>query len=54
MSGTADDVTRQLETFAALGVQHVQLTFLDFPDPTGMELFLSDVLPRFARITQAG
>jgi len=52
LSGTADDVTRQLETFAALGVQHVQLTFLDFPDPTGLELFLGDVLPRFSPITQ--
>jgi alkanesulfonate monooxygenase SsuD/methylene tetrahydromethanopterin reductase-like flavin-dependent oxidoreductase (luciferase family) len=52
VSGTADDVTRQLEAFAALGVRHVQLSFLDFPDPTGLELFLGDVLPRFGRITQ--
>jgi alkanesulfonate monooxygenase SsuD/methylene tetrahydromethanopterin reductase-like flavin-dependent oxidoreductase (luciferase family) len=52
LSGTPDDVTRQLEAFAALGVQHVQLSFLDFPNPRGLELFLSDVLPRFSRITQ--
>jgi alkanesulfonate monooxygenase SsuD/methylene tetrahydromethanopterin reductase-like flavin-dependent oxidoreductase (luciferase family) len=52
VSGTPDDVTRQLAAFAALGVQHVQLSFLDFPDPSGLELFLGDVLPRFSRITQ--
>jgi len=52
VSGTPDQVTRQLETFAGLGVQHVQLSFLDFPDPTGLELFLSDVLPRFSRLSQ--
>ncbi|MDQ6675099.1 MAG: LLM class flavin-dependent oxidoreductase [Chloroflexota bacterium] len=52
VTGTPDGVTRQLETFAALGVQHVQLSFLDFPDPSGLELFLGHVLPRFSRITQ--
>jgi alkanesulfonate monooxygenase SsuD/methylene tetrahydromethanopterin reductase-like flavin-dependent oxidoreductase (luciferase family) len=52
LSGTPDEVTRQLEAFAALGVQHVQLSFLDFPDASGLELFLGDVLPRFSRITQ--
>jgi alkanesulfonate monooxygenase SsuD/methylene tetrahydromethanopterin reductase-like flavin-dependent oxidoreductase (luciferase family) len=52
LSGTPDEVTGQLETFAALGVRHVQLSFLDFPDPSGFEAFVADVLPRFRRITQ--
>jgi alkanesulfonate monooxygenase SsuD/methylene tetrahydromethanopterin reductase-like flavin-dependent oxidoreductase (luciferase family) len=52
VSGTPDQVTRHLESFAALGVQHIQLSFLDFPNPTGFELFLSEVLPRFSPVTQ--
>lgn len=54
VSGSPDQVTQQLEQFAALGVQHVQLTFTDFPRLEGMRLFLSDVLPRFRRIGQRG
>ena len=52
LNGTPDDVTQQLEEFAALGVQHVQLTFMDFPRSEGLDLFLSEVLPRFTRVTQ--
>lgn len=52
VSGTPDAVTRQLEAFAGLGVQHVQLSFLDFPESNGLELFLGEVLPRFTRISQ--
>jgi alkanesulfonate monooxygenase SsuD/methylene tetrahydromethanopterin reductase-like flavin-dependent oxidoreductase (luciferase family) len=52
VSGSPDDVTRQLEEFAALGVRHMQISFLDFPDPTGFDLFLNAVLPRFGRLTQ--
>jgi alkanesulfonate monooxygenase SsuD/methylene tetrahydromethanopterin reductase-like flavin-dependent oxidoreductase (luciferase family) len=54
LNGTPDDVTRQLEEFAALGVRHVQLSFMDFPSGEGLDLFLSDVLPRFSRVTQRG
>jgi len=52
VSGGPDDVARQLEAFAALGVRHVQLSFLDFPRSEGIDLFLSEVLPRFTRVTQ--
>ncbi len=52
LNGTPDDVTRKLEEFAALGVQHVQLSFMDFPSSEGLDLFLSEVLPRFSRVTQ--
>jgi alkanesulfonate monooxygenase SsuD/methylene tetrahydromethanopterin reductase-like flavin-dependent oxidoreductase (luciferase family) len=54
VNGTPDDVTRKLEEFAALGVRHVQLSFMDFPSTEGLDLFLSDVLPRFSRVTQRG
>jgi alkanesulfonate monooxygenase SsuD/methylene tetrahydromethanopterin reductase-like flavin-dependent oxidoreductase (luciferase family) len=52
LNGTPDEVTRKLEEFAALGVQHIQLSFMDFPSSEGIDLFLSDVLPRFTRVTQ--
>lgn len=54
LNGTPDDVTRKLAEFAALGVQHVQLSFMDFPNPEGLDLFLSNVLPRFRRVSQRG
>lgn len=48
ISGNPDGVTEQIEAFAAVGVRHMQLNFLDFPRTEGIELFLADVLPRFA------
>jgi alkanesulfonate monooxygenase SsuD/methylene tetrahydromethanopterin reductase-like flavin-dependent oxidoreductase (luciferase family) len=50
VSGDPDDVTAQIEEFAAVGVRLMQLNFLDFPRREGLELFLSDVLPRFTRV----
>ena len=49
ISGNPDEVTEQIATFAAVGVRHMQLNFLDFPRTDGIELFLTDVLPHFAR-----
>jgi len=49
MSGDPDEVTTQIEVFAAVGVRHMQLNFLDFPATASLDLFLSDVLPRFGR-----
>ncbi|MDQ2788011.1 MAG: LLM class flavin-dependent oxidoreductase [Chloroflexota bacterium] len=54
LNGAPDEVAHKLEEFAALGVQHVQLSFMDFPGGEGLDLFLSDVLPRFTRVTQRG
>ncbi len=49
ISGDPDEVTEQIAVFAAVGVRHMQLNFLDFPHTDGLELFLTDVLPRFER-----
>lgn len=49
VSGTPDEVTAQLAAFADAGVRHMQLNFLDFPRTDSLDLFLSDVLPRFDR-----
>ncbi|MCA1666807.1 MAG: LLM class flavin-dependent oxidoreductase [Thermomicrobia bacterium] len=49
ISGDPDAVTAQIAQFAAVGVRHMQLNFLDFPRTEGIELFLSAVLPRFDR-----
>jgi alkanesulfonate monooxygenase SsuD/methylene tetrahydromethanopterin reductase-like flavin-dependent oxidoreductase (luciferase family) len=54
VKGDPEAVTSQLEEFAALGVQHAQLTFTDFPSSEGLDLFLNEVLPRFSRVTQRG
>lgn len=47
ISGNPDEVTEKLRNFKRLGVRHIQLVFLDYPNTDGIELFLSDVLPRF-------
>ncbi|MGN6699172.1 MAG: LLM class flavin-dependent oxidoreductase [Thermomicrobiales bacterium] len=49
VSGDPDEVTAQLAGFAAAGVQHMQLNFLDFPRTEGLDLFLAEVLPHFER-----
>jgi alkanesulfonate monooxygenase SsuD/methylene tetrahydromethanopterin reductase-like flavin-dependent oxidoreductase (luciferase family) len=49
IGGNPDEVTAQIEAFAAVGVRHMQLNFLDFPRTESLDLFLSDVLPRFDR-----
>src|SRR4051794_39696434 len=49
ISGNPDEVTEQIEACARIGVRHMQVNFLDFPRTDGLDLFLSDVLPRFER-----
>lgn len=44
--GTPDEVLAQLLPFIELGVDHVILRFVDFPSPTGAELFAEEVMPR--------
>ncbi len=46
IGGSPDEVTRELEQFVALGVEHFMLRFADFPEMEGLELFLEKVLPR--------
>jgi alkanesulfonate monooxygenase SsuD/methylene tetrahydromethanopterin reductase-like flavin-dependent oxidoreductase (luciferase family) len=50
MSGSPDEVAAQIAEFVAAGVQHMQLNFLDFPRTDSLDLFESDVLPRFSRV----
>src|SRR5262245_4598167 len=47
ISGDPDQVAQQITAFADVGVRHMQLNFLDFPRTDSLDLFLSDVLPRF-------
>jgi alkanesulfonate monooxygenase SsuD/methylene tetrahydromethanopterin reductase-like flavin-dependent oxidoreductase (luciferase family) len=49
ISGNPDEVAAQIAAFAAVGVRHMQLNFLDFPRTDSLDLFLADVLPRFTR-----
>ncbi len=49
ISGDPDEVVAGIAEFAAVGVRHMQLNFLDFPRTDGLELFLAEVLPRFDR-----
>jgi alkanesulfonate monooxygenase SsuD/methylene tetrahydromethanopterin reductase-like flavin-dependent oxidoreductase (luciferase family) len=50
ISGNPDEVTEQIAAFAAVGVRHMQLNFLDFPSTDSLELFFSDVYPRFSGV----
>jgi alkanesulfonate monooxygenase SsuD/methylene tetrahydromethanopterin reductase-like flavin-dependent oxidoreductase (luciferase family) len=46
VAGTPDEVTRELEEFRAAGVAHFPIRFLDYPDPAGLERFVTKVMPR--------
>jgi alkanesulfonate monooxygenase SsuD/methylene tetrahydromethanopterin reductase-like flavin-dependent oxidoreductase (luciferase family) len=50
ISGNPDEVTERIAEFASVGVRHMQLNFLDFPRTDSLELFLSDVFPRFSHV----
>lgn len=45
--GTPAQLAEQLEPYADLGVDEVDLEFVDFPEPTGVELFADEVAPQF-------
>lgn len=47
LSGTPDEVAGRLDEFARAGAKLIQLNFLDFPRTEGIELFMTEVLPRF-------
>jgi Luciferase-like monooxygenase len=51
ISGNPDEVAEQIVAFVAVGVRHMQLNFLDFPRSDSLDLFLSDVFPRFSRLS---
>jgi alkanesulfonate monooxygenase SsuD/methylene tetrahydromethanopterin reductase-like flavin-dependent oxidoreductase (luciferase family) len=43
--GTPQQVAEQLHAFAELGVQHIALRLVDFPQMGGLELLLDQVIP---------
>jgi hypothetical protein len=43
------EVLSQLAAFAAAGVRHMQLNFLDFPRTESLDLFVEEVLPYVER-----
>lgn len=45
--GSPESVVEQIEEFEAAGARHIQLLFLDYPEPEGRDLFMHDVLPHF-------
>lgn len=45
--GTPEQLIDELEPYEDLGVDEVDLEFVDFPDSTGVELFAETVIPEF-------
>jgi alkanesulfonate monooxygenase SsuD/methylene tetrahydromethanopterin reductase-like flavin-dependent oxidoreductase (luciferase family) len=45
--GTPDEVTERLWLYAALGITHFLLWFVDAPSEAGMRLFAEQVMPQF-------
>lgn len=44
--GIPTQVAQQLQAFIDLGVEYLIVRVLDFPDTSGIELFMNDVMPR--------
>ncbi len=47
LSGSPAEVIDKIGAFADVGVQHMQLSFLDYPVGDGIDVFLEEVLPAF-------
>jgi alkanesulfonate monooxygenase SsuD/methylene tetrahydromethanopterin reductase-like flavin-dependent oxidoreductase (luciferase family) len=47
ITGTPEQVTKQLREFVGLGVEYFIFRFLDFPNYSGLELFTENVSPEF-------
>jgi alkanesulfonate monooxygenase SsuD/methylene tetrahydromethanopterin reductase-like flavin-dependent oxidoreductase (luciferase family) len=45
--GTPAQIAEQLDPYVALGIDEVDLEFVDFPESTGVELFSDEVAPEF-------
>ena len=47
-TGTPDEVAAAIQPYVDLGITHFILRWVDFPRTEGVELFLKEVMPRFA------
>ena len=45
--GTPDEVSEQIGAYAALGISHLMLWFVDFPSTDGLRLFAETVIPHW-------
>lgn len=45
--GTSEQIIEKLRGFTDLGIEHIQLDFVDFPSTKGVTQFMRDVLPAF-------
>jgi len=48
LAGRPSEVVEKIRAFEAIGMQHMQVTFLDYSNLDGTELFLEEVLPVLA------
>jgi alkanesulfonate monooxygenase SsuD/methylene tetrahydromethanopterin reductase-like flavin-dependent oxidoreductase (luciferase family) len=51
ITGTPEQVAEQLQKFVDLGVSYLIVRLLDFPDQTGIELFIDEVMPKLRDYT---
>jgi alkanesulfonate monooxygenase SsuD/methylene tetrahydromethanopterin reductase-like flavin-dependent oxidoreductase (luciferase family) len=47
-TGTPDEVAATIQPYVDLGITHFILRWVDFPNTSGVELFMKEVMPRFA------
>ncbi|RPJ49438.1 MAG: LLM class flavin-dependent oxidoreductase, partial [Chloroflexi bacterium] len=47
-AGTPDEVAAQIQPYVDLGITHFILRFVDYPSTASAEMFLKEVMPRFA------
>jgi alkanesulfonate monooxygenase SsuD/methylene tetrahydromethanopterin reductase-like flavin-dependent oxidoreductase (luciferase family) len=52
-AGSPEAVVEQLKQFEEAGARHIQLLFLDYPEPEGRDLFIHEVLPHFQPVKAA-
>ena len=46
--GTPDQVAERLQAFVDLGVTHLIVRLIDFPNTAGIDLFMQEVMPKLS------